>query len=396
MYLFTSESVSPGHPDKCADIISDALVDAYLIKDKESRIAAEVFFAGNNIIVGGEIKSKASFTNTELKDIIINTVKDIGYKGDGTFSRDEVIYPDDLNIQILLKEQSPDINQCVDKASGEIGAGDQGIMFGYADIETEEFMPSAISYARLIQEDLYNYALEEPSNFGIDIKTQVTMDYETKENFENANPISIHSIVVSIPSKLAYSNIEQFVIRRINNWINIPSKLLKNTIFYINPSGTYINHSPLFDTGLTGRKLIVDSFGGYSPIGGGAQSSKDYTKVDRSGLYAARWIAKNIVASGLAKKCIVQLSYAIGIPHPISISVDTMGTYINKEKDDNYLSNLIMNKYSLTPSWINNKFKLDTPSKDTFFYKDVAAKGQVGKNYYPWEIILEKEKINEK
>jgi S-adenosylmethionine synthetase len=287
---------------------------------------------------------------------------------------------------VLLNSQSPEIGQGVDQQSGDIGAGDQGIMFGYADHETEHFMPSAITYARVLMQTVYKYALANPDKLGVDIKTQVTMDYITKENFENSKPQSIDTIVVSAPCvRSMHIDTARALIKTLIDSSNLPQHLYdsKTCKIHINPTGKYVSHSSLHDSGLTGRKLIVDSFGGYSPIGGGAQSSKDYTKVDRSGLYAARYIAKHIVASKLATKCVVQLSYAIGVAKPISITVDTYGTY--NKLDDNELSRFVEQNFALTPSWITNKFGLDKPSPSTFMYQDVAARGQVGQPDYPWE-----------
>ena len=389
MYLFTSEVVSPGHPDKCADIIADSIVDEILRYDKDGRIASEVFVAGKNVVIGGEVTTKAHISDERYKEIVLNALKKIGYYGNENFTREETLYPEDINVQVMLNKQSPDINQGVDR-DGEIGAGDQGIMFGYADTETEEYMPSAITYARRLMEKVYDYALENPHELGVDIKTQVTMDYETKNNFENSNPKSIHTIVISAPC-VSSMKIEEVraLIKKLINETSLPSDLYseENTIIHINPTGKYVSHSALHDSGLTGRKLIVDSFGGYSPIGGGAQSSKDYTKVDRSGLYAARWIAKHIVASGLSTKCIVQISYAIGIAKPVSVTVDTMGTFTYLNDDE--LSKFILETFPLTPLWITTKFGLDMPSKNTFWYADIASRGQVGQPDYPWEVLDE-------
>ena len=385
-YLFTSEVVSPGHPDKCADIIADSIVDALIIADSNSRVASEVFVAGKNVIIGGEVKSSDNLDIKDYEEIVKNALIKIGYDGKSAFTREQCLHPDDVKVQVLLNQQSSDISQGVDQETGEIGAGDQGIMFGFATNETADFMPSAITYARMICDKVYNYALKHNQKLGVDIKTQVTMDYGTKENFENCLPQKIHTIVVSAPS------VEDMPIEEVRELLKgliddtgLPPRLYdpENTILHLNPTGRYVNHSPLHDSGLTGRKLIVDSFGGYSPIGGGAQSSKDYTKVDRSGLYAARWLAKNIIASGLAKKCSVQLSYAIGVAKPLSISVDTFGT--NTSVSDDVLSNFVINTFDLTPRWITEKFGLDKPSSETFLYADVAARGQVGQSDYPWE-----------
>ena len=387
MYLFTSEVVSPGHPDKCADIIADSIVDKILSQDPSGRIASEVFVAGKNIVIGGEINSKVSLSYGDYVKIVKDALAHIGYNGNPHFSKEQCLHPDDIEVKVYLNQQSPDINQGVDQTSGEIGAGDQGIMFGFASCEAKEFMPAAITYARMLCNKVYKFAKANPDKLGVDIKTQVTIDYGTKDNFENCKPQSIHTIVVSVPC-VESMKIEELraLVQELIDETGLPEKLYnkEKTIIYINPTGRYVNHSSLHDSGLTGRKLIVDSFGGYAPIGGGAQSSKDYTKVDRSGLYAARYIAKNIVAAGLAKKCIVQLSYAIGVAKPTSVSVDTMGTQVPGLNDD-ILSDFVMRNFPLTPKWITQKFGLDKPNKDTFLYAKVAAKGQVGSAKYPWE-----------
>lgn len=395
MYLFTSEVVSPGHPDKCADIIADSIVDKLIIGDPKSRVASEVFVAGKHIIIGGEVTSKTRVTTEDYKKIVHDALVNIGYDGNPYFTKEECLHPEEVELQVLLNSQSPDINQGVDQEDGETGAGDQGIMFGYADIETKNYMPSAITYARVLMEKVYNFAKENPSKLGVDIKTQVTMDYGKKENFENCRPQKIHTIVVSAP---CVNTMDIVTVRKLIGSLiddaGLPDELYNKNdcIIHINPTGKYVSHSSLHDSGLTGRKLIVDSFGGYAPIGGGAQSSKDYTKVDRSGLYAARYIAKHIVAAGLAKKALVQISYAIGVARPTSVAVDTYGTVINS-LDDDKLSEFVLNNFSLTPNWITRKFNLDYPSKETFLYADVAARGQVGQSDYPWEQLDEVEKF---
>ncbi len=387
MYLFTSEVVSPGHPDKCADIIADSIVDRLIIEDSKSRVASEVFVAGNHVVIGGEVTSKANLSDKDYEKIVKDALIGIGYDGKSTFTREQCLYPDDVKVQVFLNQQSPDINQGVDQEDGETGAGDQGIMFGYASNETADYMPAAITYARVLCDKVYHYALKHNHKLGVDIKTQVTLDYGTKDNFENCEPQSIHTIVVSAPSNedMDITEVRELLQGLIDD-AGLPTDLYdsKKTIVHLNPTGRYVSHSPLHDSGLTGRKLIVDSFGGYAPIGGGAQSSKDYTKVDRSGLYAGRWLAKHIVAAGFAKKCSVQLSYAIGVARPTSVSVDTYGTVING-LDDDKLSTFVSDNFSLTPNWITAKFGLDKPSAETFLYADVAARGQVGQSDYPWE-----------
>lgn len=393
MYLLTSEVVAPGHPDKCADIIADSVVDRLIIGDSQSRVASEVFVAGKHVIIGGEVTSKTKLTTQEYTDLVKDALAKIGYRGDPSFTKEECLHPDDIAVQILLNEQSPDINQGVDQEDGEIGAGDQGIMFGYADCETENYMPSAITYARVLMEKVYEYAKANPHELGVDIKTQVTMDYGVKDNFESCQPQKIHTIVVSAPcvASMSIETVRELIQGLIDD-AGLPSELYnrEDCIIHINPTGKYVSHSSLHDSGLTGRKLIIDSFGGYAPIGGGAQSSKDYTKVDRSGLYATRYIAKHIVAAGLAKKCVVQISYAIGVARPTSVAVDTYGTAVEGINDDK-LSTFVMESFSLTPNWIIKKFALDKPSKDTFLYADVAARGQVGQSDYPWEQLDEME-----
>lgn len=393
-YLFTSEVVSPGHPDKCADIIADSIVDKLIMEDKDSRVASEVFVAGKHIVIGGEVKTRCQLSHVQYEDIVRQALIKIGYDGKSAFTKEQCLYPEEADIQVLLNQQSPDISQGVDQETGEIGAGDQGIMFGFASSEAAEYMPAAITYARMLSDKVYNYALKNNDTLGVDIKTQVTLDYGSKENFENCKPQKIHTIVVSAPSREGMPITEvRALIQTLIDDAGLPEDLYdkNDTIIHINPTGKYVNHSSLFDSGLTGRKLIVDSFGGYAPIGGGAQSSKDYTKVDRSGLYAARWIAKHIVAAGLAKKAIVQISYAIGVAKPTSIAVDTMGTH--SKFDDDKLSSFIMDTFPLTPRWITEKFNLDKPSEDTFLYADVAARGQVGQPDYPWEKLDEMDKF---
>jgi S-adenosylmethionine synthetase len=397
MYLFTSEVVSPGHPDKCADIIADSIVDKLIIGDSKSRVASEVFVAGKHVVIGGEVTSKTNLTTEDYKNIVHDALVNIGYSGNPYFTREECLHPEDIEVQVLLNSQSPDINQGVDQEDGETGAGDQGIMFGYADIETQNYMPSAITYARVLMEKVYEYAKANPAELGVDIKTQVTMDYGNKANFDSCQPQKIHTIVVSAPC-VASMDIETLrtLIQGLIDEAGLPTELYNrdDCIIHINPTGKYVSHSSLHDSGLTGRKLIVDSFGGYAPIGGGAQSSKDYTKVDRSGLYAARYIAKHIVAAGLAKKAVVQISYAIGVARPTSVAVDTYGTVIDR-LDDDKLSSFVMDNFPLTPNWITKKFALDRPSADSFLYADIAGRGQVGQSEYPWEQLDSLELFNE-
>lgn len=395
MYLFTSEVVSPGHPDKCADIIADSIVDKLIMWDSKSRVASEVFVAWKNIIIWGEVSTKMNLKNKDYEKIVYDALFKIWYKWNWFFTKEECLHPEDIKIQVLLNRQSPDINQWVDQLNWETWAWDQWIMFWYADCETANFMPSAITYARKLMEKVYYFALKNPDKLWIDIKTQVTMDYENEENFLNCKPKKIHTIVVSAPcvSKMEIDEVRA-LIKKLINESNLPENLYnsKDCIIHINPTWKYINHSSLHDSWLTGRKLIVDSFGWYAPIWWWAQSSKDYTKVDRSGLYAGRWLAKHIVASGLAKKAVVQLSYAIWVAKPTSISVLTYWTII-KNLTDLELSNFIIKNFSLTPNWITKKFWLDNPSEETFLYADIAWRWQVWQDDYPWEKLDELEKF---
>jgi len=386
-YLFTSESVSPGHPDKCADIISDSVLDAYLAKDSNSRVAVETLVAGKHIVLGGEVRSSCTFTQSDYEKIVKDALSDIGYSNDKYFTKDECLHIDDIQLQVNINQQSDEIYQGVDQQDGNIGAGDQGIMFGFANNECDNYMPIALNLARELMNAVYQYALKNPHEFGVDIKTQITIDYKTKDNYENCNPQSIHTIVCSAPCvrgmdiKTAREKIQKIIDSTFGaNKLYDKDKVM----LYINPTGKYVNHSSLHDSGLTGRKLIVDSFGGYSPIGGGAQSGKDYTKVDRSALYKARYIAKHIVASGLSKKAIVQISYAIGIAKPLSVNVDTSGTYKEGLSDD-IISRFVEENFDLSPKAIIDKFKLDKPSSSHFMYADVAKNGQVGYEQTPWE-----------
>ncbi|MDD2452207.1 MAG: methionine adenosyltransferase, partial [Sulfurovum sp.] len=324
MYLFTSETVSAGHPDKCADIIADSIVDRLLQSDPKSKVATETFLSGNHIIIGGEVKTSATTNDAFYKDITKKALHKIGYPESKGFERGETLYPDEADIHVYVSEQSPDITQGVEKADEEIGAGDQGIMFGYATSERDDYMPTALAYAREIRDVLYGYALEHPETFGVDLKTQVTMDYGTKENFDHCKPVKVSQIVVAIAhsEKVTQKEVQQLVRKLIIEKVKFNEGHFDeaNVLFYINNTGRFVRHSPVADSGLTGRKVVCDTYGGYAPIGGGSQSSKDYSKVDRSALYAARWIAKHIVAAGLAEKALVQLAYVIAEPRPLSVT----------------------------------------------------------------------------
>ena len=393
MYLFTSEAVSAGHPDKCADIIADSIVDMLLQLDPDSKVATEVFISGKHVIIGGEVKTKVPLDHAFYEEIVKKALNKIGYPEVG-FDRGETFFPDEAEIHIYVSTQSPDITMGVVKADNEIGAGDQGMMFGYANSERNDYMPSAFSYAREIRDVLYEYALNHPETFGVDLKTEVVMDYGTKENFDNCNPQHIAKIIVAISHNKA---VEQTEVKKLVKKIIAENVKFEaghfdkdNIEFYINNTGRFVRHSPIADSGLTGRKVVCDTYGGYAPIGGGSQSSKDYTKVDRTALYAARWLAKHIVAAGLAKKALIQLSYVIAEPKPSSVTIDTQHTGLTEMKDEE-LSRIIADKFPLTPRWITHKFDLDRPSEEHFLYADIAAKGQIGYTEYPWEYLDELE-----
>ncbi len=390
MYLFASEAVSAGHPDKCADIIADTIVDTLLQLDPDSKVATEVFISGKHVIIGGEVKTKVPLDDSFYEEIVKKAFNQIGYPEVG-FDRGETFYPDEAVIHTYVSTQSPDITRGVVKADNEIGAGDQGMMFGYASSERDDYMPSAFSYAREIRDILYAYALKHPETFGVDMKTEVVMDYGTKENFDNCSPQRIAKIIVAIAHNkdVEQKEVKRLVKKIITENVIFDAGHFDDTIeFYINNTGRFVQHSPIADSGLTGRKVVCDTYGGYAPIGGGSQSSKDYTKVDRTALYAARWLAKHIVAAGLAKKALIQLSYVIAETRPSSVTVDTQHTGLTNMKDEE-LSQIIADKFPLTPRWITEKFGLDRPSEKRFLYADIAAKGQIGYAEYPWEKLDE-------
>ncbi|UPT76616.1 methionine adenosyltransferase [Sulfurovum sp. XGS-02] len=393
MYLFASESVSAGHPDKCADIIADSIVDTLLQRDPDAKVATEVFISGKYVIIGGEVRTKVPVDTAFYEEIAIKALKNIGYPEAG-FERGETFFPDEAEVHVYVSTQSPDITMGVEKADHEIGAGDQGMMFGYASSERADHMPSAFAYAREIRDVLYAYALEHPETFGVDMKTQVVMDYETKENFDHCMPQRIAKIIVAIAHNkdIAQDEVKRLVKKIITENVKFEAGHFneERIEFYINNTGRFVQHSPIADSGLTGRKVVCDTYGGYAPIGGGSQSSKDYSKVDRTALYAARWLAKHIVAAGISKKALVQLSYVIAETRPSSVTVDTQHTSLTEMKDEE-LSQIIANKFPLTPRWITEKFGLDRPGKERFLYADIAVKGQIGYAEYPWEVLDELE-----
>ena len=360
-YIFTSESVSEGHPDKICDRISDAVLDFCLNKDTFARVACETFATTNTVVVGGEVGFQSDTHSqslaSEIKPLVVNVVKEIGYEQEG-------FHWNNLNVSNFIHQQSSDISQGVDKD----GAGDQGIMFGYAVNETEELMPAPIQYSHLILKCLADARHNKmATSLGPDSKSQLTVKYD------NGNPVSVDSIVLS-PQHIDPSLSSQDVKEIVQPYILevIPDKWIsKDTIWHINPTGKFVIGGPDGDAGLTGRKIIVDTYGGAAPHGGGAFSGKDPTKVDRSAAYISRYLAKNIVAAGLAPKCLIQLSYAIGVPEPLSIYIDTYGTAAKYEKK---LEEILPKIVDLSPKGIIEKLGLRRP-----IYKRTAAYGHFGR-----------------
>ena len=377
-YTFTSESVSEGHPDKVCDQISDAILDLYLRADENSRVACETLATTNRVVLAGEVKinsNKELVTKEIIEQTVREKVKEIGYEQDGFHWKN-------LTLENHLHEQSSDISQGVDKTEDKniLGAGDQGIMFGYACDETPSLMPAPIDFSHNILKELARYRHNNDSFFGPDSKSQVSVRYE------NGKLKTISSIVVSSQhSKNANNNeIRSKIIEILENVIpgNImPSE--KNIL--INPTGRFVVGGPDGDAGLTGRKIIVDTYGGAAPHGGGAFSGKDYTKVDRSAAYMARYLAKNIVGSKIVKKCLIQLSYAIGIAEPISIYLKTDTCSNSEEKK---LIEIIENNFDLSPFGIKSFLKLDQP-----IYTQTASYGHFGrkpnrdKGTFSWEML---------
>ena len=362
---FTSESVTEGHPDKLCDYISDAVLDECLKQDKNSRVAIETFVANNNVTIAGQLTTKA---NINVEELIREKIKEIGYDN----SQTDMDYKT-CNINIDIKKQSPDIALGVDIG----GAGDQGIMFGYACDETENYMPYAIDMAHKLSKRLTQVRKEKIVPFlRPDGKTQVTVEYE------NEKPKRIETILIST-QHLESAKLEEVKKEVIENVIKpvIPADMIDfNTKIYVNPTGRFVIGGPLGDTGLTGRKIIVDTYGGSARHGGGAFSGKDASKVDRSAAYMLRHIAKNIVANGYAKKCEIQISYAIGIKEPLSIYVNTWGT---GNKSDEELVELIKNKFDLTPNGIIEYLGLKNP-----IYTQTTNYGHFGKDKLSWEKIV--------
>ncbi|MDA9093278.1 methionine adenosyltransferase [Methylophilaceae bacterium] len=376
-YLFTSESVSEGHPDKVADLISDAILDAILEQDPVARVAAETLTSTNLVVLGGEITTTAK---VDYEQVVRDTLEFIGY--------DNIDYGIDYKtceVQIKYGIQSPDIAQGVDGAVDDPldqGAGDQGLMFGFASNESDQFMPLPIHLAhRLVERQSFIRKKGILNWLRPDAKSQVTMQYK------DGIPERIDTVVLSTQHapEIPLKDLREAVIEEIIKPV-LPKDLIKGEINYlINPTGRFVIGGPQGDCGLTGRKIIVDTYGGAAPHGGGAFSGKDPTKVDRSAAYAARYVAKNIVASGLADKCLVQVSYAIGVAKPTSIMVDSFGT---AKLSDEELSKIVMENFDLRPKSIVNMLDLLRP-----IYRKTAAYGHFGRTEpeFSWEKIDKKD-----
>ena len=366
-HLFTSESVSEGHPDKIADQISDAVLDAILEQDPKARVACETYVKTGMVMVGGEVTTSAW---VDIEEITRETVREIGYvHSDMGFDANSCAV---LN---TIGKQSPDINQGVDKADPkEQGAGDQGIMFGYATNETEILMPAPITYShRLVQKQAEVRKSGKLDFLRPDAKSQVTFQYD------QGKIVGIDAVVLSTQhcDSVTTPDLREAVMEEIIKPV-LPSEwITKDTNFFINPTGRFVIGGPMGDCGLTGRKIIVDTYGGAARHGGGAFSGKDPSKVDRSAAYAARYVAKNIVAAGLADKCEIQVSYAIGVAEPTSISVETFGT---GKLDETRLIELIRKHFDLRPYGLIQMLDLERP-----IYQPTAAYGHFGRNEFPWE-----------
>ncbi|MGE4170411.1 MAG: methionine adenosyltransferase [Candidatus Margulisiibacteriota bacterium] len=363
-YFFSSESVSEGHPDKICDQISDAILDEALRQDPDARVAAECFATTGLVLVGGEITSKALL---DVQAIARKTITDIGYTNPA-FGLDA----ESCSVLSAVKEQSPDIAQGVNKGEGlykELGAGDQGMMFGYACTQTDALMPLPIHLSHALVQELARLRKSKTLAYlRPDAKAQLTVEYEGNK------PVRVDTIVVSTQHDpdVDHKTIERDVIETLIRPI-IPAHLLtEKTRYFINPTGRFVIGGPHGDTGLTGRKIIVDTYGGWASHGGGAFSGKDYTKVDRSAAYMARYIAKNIVAAGLATEAEIQLAYAIGVAQPVSVRVNTKGTAVVAEEQ---LVSLVRDHFELTPEGIVRSLDLKKP-----IYKQTAAYGHFGRN----------------
>ena len=373
-HVFTSESVSEGHPDKVCDQISDAILDACLMGDPDSRVACETLTTTDLIVISGEIttKSKVNWQETALE-----AVRKIGYTIPGIGFSDS-----DAKVMVAIHKQSPDISQGVTEGEGrfkEQGAGDQGMMFGYASDETPELMPATILYSHKIVEELARLRKSEPEKYRYlrpDSKSQVSIRYV------DGKPVAVETIVVShqhsadMPQEWL-EDVVKAVVAKV-----IPAELLKGDIkYYVNPTGRFEVGGPCGDTGLTGRKIIVDTYGGVGSHGGGAFSGKDPSKVDRSAADYCRYIAKNLVAAGLAHKCEIQVAYAIGVADPLSVNVDTYGTGIIPDSE---LEQVVRKVFDMRPAALIEELGLKRPGNG-WCYQDTAAYGHFGRSQFPWE-----------
>lgn len=375
--LFTSESVTEGHPDKLCDYIADSILDAYLEKDKDARVACEVVAGKDVIFVTGEITSKADI---QKEEIIRNAIKEIGYD-----NKEMGLDYKNCKIMINISNQSKDIALGVDRSLEDKegknieseGAGDQGLMFGFACNETKELMPLPISVSNKLAKRLSEVRKQKILDYLLpDGKVQVTVEYEKDM------PKRIHTIVISAQhkEKVDIEKLRKDIKEKVISQVVPINFLDSETKYLINPTGKFVIGGPLGDSGLTGRKIMVDTYGGYCKHGGGAFSGKDATKVDRSASYMARFLAKNIVANKLAKKCEIQISYAIGVASPVSVYVDTFGSGIISDED---ISKLICKKFDFTPRGIINYFDLQRP-----IYKQTTNYGHFGKSNLPWEKVI--------
>lgn len=376
-YIFSSESVGEGHPDKVCDTISDAILDACLAKDKSSRVACETFVKSNVVVIGGEITTKANF---DYNQVVRDAIRGIGYTND-----DDVFHADKVFINNYLTSQSGDIAQGVDakaakgKATAEQGAGDQGLMFGYACDETPELMPAPIMFAHRIGRELTRVRKSGKAKWlRPDAKSQCSVRYE------NGKPVEITSVVVSTQhtDDVSHKQIHDFITKKIVHKV-LPKRLLtRKTQYLVNPTGRFVVGGPQGDAGLTGRKIIVDTYGGMGRHGGGAFSGKDPSKVDRSAAYMGRYVAKNVVAAGLASRCEVQFAYAIGYPDPVSVAVDTFETGI---ASDEAIAQAVQSVFSFKPADIVKQLNLLRP-----IYGSTTNYGHFGKVDDPKAITWEK------